>query len=101
MPASKRRKSDQKAEALHPQRLSSANADSSVKTWLAQCQSRLVEVDPTMSANEAQHLARSMLEFERTGAMDPDAAVAFVLGELGKPERDMLERRARGVTPRH
>ena len=100
MPNRRCRKSDQEPDALRHQRSSSGNADSSVKAWLARCEARLVETDPTISPAEAQRLARSMLEFERTGAMDPDAAVAFVLGELGMSQRDLFERRS-GITPRH
>ena len=94
MPARKRRKSDQEADASRPPRPSSTNDGGSLNAWLALCEVRIAQVEPSLTLAERQHLARSMLEFERTGAMPPEAAVDFVVSQMSKSERDLLERRS-------
>jgi hypothetical protein len=67
--------------------------------WLARCVARMREIDPTLSADEADEVARTMLAFERTRLMAPEAAVDFVVAELVKPttrfERRNVPRRTR------
>jgi hypothetical protein len=53
--------------------------------WLMQCAQRIAEVDPQLTAAEARQLARDLQNFERTAAMAPAAAVAFVVQEMARP----------------
>lgn len=68
--------------------------------WLARCVRRMLEVDPTLSQREADEVARTMLAFERTALMTPEAAVDFVVCELVRPST-RFERRAVPRTPHH
>ena len=94
MPARKRRKSDHEADTSRSSRPSPTSDGASVSPWLAQCEARIAQVEPSLSVTERQRLARAMLEFERTGAMSPEAAVDFVVSQMSKSERDLLERRS-------
>ncbi len=66
--------------------------------WLERCARRIVELEPGIDEPEARHIARELQKFERTRAMDPEAAVDFVAKELAKPDRSRFERR---LTPRN
>ena len=61
--------------------------------WLERCARRISEVDANISRAEARRLARDFHRFERTRAMEPEAAVDFVARELANPARAPFERR--------
>ena len=61
--------------------------------WLERCALRIGELDDGIADTEARRLARELHKFERTRAMQPEAAVDFVALELGNPHRPPLERR--------
>ena len=42
---------------------------------------------------DARRLARDIQRFERTGAMEPEAAVDFIAREMANPKRGPFERR--------
>jgi len=71
-----------------------------VDDWLRRCMDRMLEVDPTLSRQEAEEVARTMLTFERTSLMAPEAAVDFVVAELIKPAT-RFERRTAPRGTRH
>ena len=61
--------------------------------WLQRCARRISEVDDDIVDAEARRIARDLHQFERTRAMDPDAAVDFVAMTLADPTRQPFERR--------
>jgi hypothetical protein len=61
--------------------------------WVERCARRISQVDADIAEAEARRLAREFHRFERTRAMDPEAAVDFLARELSNPERGPLERR--------
>jgi hypothetical protein len=62
--------------------------------WIIRCASRLVDFERDLPYDEAVKIARAMKAFERTGAMEPDAAVEFVAHEMHKSGSPRFERRA-------
>jgi hypothetical protein len=64
------------------------------KIWLDRCARRISEVDEEIAEGEARRIARELHKFERTRAMEPEAAVEFVASELANPERARFERRS-------
>jgi hypothetical protein len=63
------------------------------KIWLDRCTRRIAEVEQDIAEGDARRIARELHKFERTRAMEPEAAVDFVATELAKPERGRFERR--------
>ena len=63
--------------------------------WVERCARRILEVDASCSHEEAARVAREMLAFERTGVMDPEAAIDFVVGEFRKSSDMRLDEAAR------
>jgi|SRR2546423_5425944 hypothetical protein len=61
--------------------------------WLDRCARRIREVDPKVSRDEAHAVAREMLAFERTGVMDPDAAIELLVRHFRAASPARLERR--------
>jgi hypothetical protein len=61
--------------------------------WIARCAQRIVQVDQNIADDEAHRIANDMREFERTAAMEPEAAVDFVASSLGNLEH-RFERRS-------
>lgn len=61
--------------------------------WIERCARRIVERETGIADAEARRIARDLQRFERTRAMDPEAAVDFVAAELEKSERAPFERR--------
>jgi hypothetical protein len=61
--------------------------------WVERCARRITQVDADIGDAEARRLAREFHRFERTRAMDPEAAVDFLARELSDPARGPLERR--------
>ncbi|HEX7442080.1 MAG TPA: hypothetical protein VF319_18520 [Caldimonas sp.] len=61
--------------------------------WLERCARRIVEFEPEIADPEARRIARELQDFERTRAMEPEAAVDFVAEQLAKPDRSRFERR--------
>lgn len=61
--------------------------------WLERCARRISEVDDEIADAEARRIARDLHRFERTRAMDPEAAVDFVAMTLADPARQPFERR--------
>jgi hypothetical protein len=88
MSARERRRSDQ----MPPAHWTHTWADEA--DWVDRCARRIIEIDPTCSHEEAAAIARDMLAFERTGVMEPEAAIEFVVGEFSKSVRGPLERRS-------
>ena len=77
-------------------RKSGLSPDASLEdgVWLERCRARILEVTPQLSAEEAIEIARSMRGSERTGAMEPEAAVDFVVAEMRQDVPPRFERRA-------
>jgi hypothetical protein len=63
-------------------------------TWRNRCAQRMAELDPDLTRSEAERLAKDVHAFERTRAMDPEAAAEFVSIEMSRPERAPFERRS-------
>jgi len=53
--------------------------------WLARCIQEIRLIDPGLTDEEAADVARQLLRFERTGAMQPEDAVKFAISELAGP----------------
>lgn len=53
--------------------------------WIERCVERIGQIDSQMAENEARELALDLSRFERTAAMEPEAAVDFVADELARP----------------
>jgi len=66
--------------------------------WLSRCAQPIVQVDQRIDPEEAEHIARDLLSFERTAVMPPEQAVDFVASELSRGQRTRFERRS---APRH
>ena len=76
------RKGPIKMEALDP------------TAWRSRCAQRMAELDPDLTRSEAERLAMDVHAFERTRAMEPEAAAEFVSIEMSRPERAPFERRS-------
>jgi len=76
------RKGPLKMEALDP------------TAWRSRCAQRMAELDPDLTRSEAERLAKDVYAFERTRAMEPEAAAEFVSIEMSRPERAPFERRS-------
>ena len=76
------RKGPIKMEALDP------------TAWRARCAQRMAELDPDLTRSEVERLAQDVYAFERTRAMEPEAAAEFVSIEMSRPERPPFERRS-------
>jgi hypothetical protein len=61
--------------------------------WVERCARRISEVDQEIVDAEARRIARDLHKFERTRAMEPEAAVDFVAMALADPARRPFERR--------
>ena len=61
--------------------------------WIERCARRISEVDVEIDDPEARRLARDIRRFERTGAMEPEAAVDFIARAMADPARGPFERR--------
>ena len=61
--------------------------------WITRCALRILQVNPTMTGDEALGLAHELRGFERTGAMAPEAAVDFATSAQARPGH-RFERRA-------
>ena len=62
--------------------------------WRSRCAQRMAELDPDLTRSELERLAKDVYAFERTRAMEPEAAADFVLIEMSRPERAPFERRS-------
>jgi len=62
--------------------------------WRKRCAQRMSELDPDLTRSEAERLALDVHAFERTRAMEPEAAAEFVSIEMSRPERAPFERRS-------
>ena len=60
--------------------------------WIRRCAVRITEVDQDVGRAEARSIALALHDFERTRALEPEVAVAFVTAELARP-RPVFERR--------
>ena len=79
--APERERSD-KMEALDP------------VAWRSRCAQRMAELHPDLTRGEVERLAKDIHAFERTRAMEPEAAAEFVSIEMSRPERPPFERRS-------
>ena len=61
--------------------------------WVERCARRITQVDADIDEAEARRLARDFHKFERTRAMQPEAAVDFIARHLADPAGAPLERR--------
>ena len=61
--------------------------------WIARCAQRILQIEQDIASDEARRIAADLRHFERTAAMDPEAAVDFVASELGRPDQ-RFERRS-------
>ena len=79
-------------------RKSSRTPDAALEeaAWLERCRARILAVTPDLSAEEAAEVARSMRSSERTAAMEPEAAVDFVVSQMRQDVPPRFERRATG-----
>jgi glycine/D-amino acid oxidase-like deaminating enzyme len=64
------------------------------RIWLDRCARRISELDEEIAEGEARRIARELHKFERTRAMEPEAAVEFVAGRLAQPGEERFERRS-------
>ena len=64
-----------------------------IKEWLDRCLVRLMQVDPQMPRGEARDLALELFHFQRTAAMEPEAAVDFAAAEMAQ-DHPRLDRRS-------
>jgi hypothetical protein len=62
--------------------------------WCDRCAKRFTELDQNISYDEAQQIAQDVCAFERTRAMNPEAAANFVAFEMSRPDRALFERRS-------
>ena len=62
--------------------------------WRSRCAQRMAELDPDLTRSEAERLAVDVHAFERTRAMEPEAAAEFVSIEMSRPDRAPFERRS-------
>ncbi len=62
--------------------------------WRTRCAQRMAELDPDLTRSEAERLAKDVHAFERTRAMEPEAAAEFISIEMSRPERAPFERRS-------
>ena len=62
--------------------------------WRSRCAQRMAQLDPDLTRIEAERLAKDVHAFERTRAMDPEAAAEFVSIEMARPDRAPFERRS-------
>lgn len=62
--------------------------------WCDRCATRLTEIDRDISSEEALQIAQEVFAFERTRAMNPEAAADFVSFEMSRPDRGRFERRS-------
>jgi glycine/D-amino acid oxidase-like deaminating enzyme len=53
--------------------------------WLQRCARRIAEVERDIDEAEARRIARDLHSFERTRAMEPEAAVDFVVRQRARP----------------
>jgi hypothetical protein len=53
--------------------------------WIERCARRISELDREMAEAEARRIARDLHKFERTRAMEPEAAVDFVTLQMAEP----------------
>ncbi len=67
-------------------------------TWRSRCALRMAELDPDLTRSEAERLAKDVHAFERTRAMEPEAAAEFISVEMSRPERAPFERRSAART---
>ena len=68
--------------------------------WVVRCASRLIELDGELGFYEAAEIAVAMLNFERTGAMAPEAAAEFVAQQMSSPQGPRLDRRVASTASR-
>jgi hypothetical protein len=61
--------------------------------WIARCASHLARIDPQLSSDEAAGLASEFFQFQRTAAMEPEAAADFVASEIARGQ-PRFERRS-------
>ncbi len=61
--------------------------------WCERCADRIVALDDEISAAEARRIARDVHAFERTRAMEPEAAADFIAEEMNRVDGSRFERR--------
>ncbi len=61
--------------------------------WVERCARRISEIDQEIADAEARRIARDLHKFERTRAMEPEAAVDFAVTTIADPLRAPFERR--------
>ena len=61
--------------------------------WVERCARRISEIDQQIADAEARRIARDLHKFERTRAMEPEAAVDFAASTIADPLRAPFERR--------
>ena len=98
MQPAKRRRSDASSRASPDAASSRDGAHAQVDPWITECAAHLLLLEPAMSRAEAQAIAESMRNFERTGAMAPPVAAEFVASEMRKPDGERFERRGGPAT---
>jgi hypothetical protein len=64
-----------------------------MNVWLDRCGRRITELDQEIADDEARSIARDMHHFERTRAMEPEAAAEFVAAQLASAGAARFERR--------
>lgn len=63
--------------------------------WRERCACRIRELDPQISQSEAETVAEDVYDFERTRAMPPEDAAAFVAEQMSRTEPPRFERRSK------
>ncbi len=62
--------------------------------WCERCAMRIAALDEQIADADARKLARDVYGFERTRAMEPEAAADFIASEMGRSDRTRFERRS-------
>ncbi len=69
--------------------------DISATEWRGRCAQRIREIDENITESEAETVAQDVYDFERTRAMQPEAAADFVAEQMSQAEPPRFERRSK------
>jgi hypothetical protein len=67
----------------------------SATEWRDRCARRIREIDDHITESEAETVAQDVYDFERTRAMQPEAAADFVAEQMRQAEPPRFERRSK------
>jgi hypothetical protein len=94
-----RRKSD-RPQTPHGSETERLDDIAAASAWIKRCCARMAQIEPNLAADEADEIAHAMWAFERTGVMEPEAAVDFVVRAMLDETPARFERRGGVATAR-